>query len=146
MKRFRKLAFFVAIAILVFLVRAATSPVIFRFKEPGPVDPADGLHVVFSPLRNRDPELAANKFLQSLEQEHCGTGITKVAEPYCERENKHRLTGWLLVDRAQNRDGTVLLHYKVFRSDYDSGAWGNVWIRSKSGPNGWETVNFDTYY
>jgi hypothetical protein len=103
-------------------------------------------YVLFSPLRKRGPELATSKFLQSLQQGKCGTGITKVAKPYCERENKHRLTGWQLVDRYDNRDGTTRMHYKVFRADYGSGAWGNAWITSKSGPKEWETVDFETYY
>ncbi len=139
------LAVIIAAAALLML-RAATSPVMIRLKDPSAVDPADGLYVIFSPLRSREPEREAAKLLAALREGDCGHGLTAVASDYCDRERVHRLTGWTLVDRQNNPDGSVSLHYKVYRRDYQPDEWGNVWVGAKRVRGSWQLLSFDTYY
>jgi len=135
----------VATAALI-LVRSLTSPVILRFKDPSAVDPADGFYVLFSSLRNHAPELEASLLLTALKQGECGNGVAVVARPYCEQERKYPLSGWKLVDRRNNPDRSVSLHYKVFRGVHPPDVWGNAWVTVQATQNGWEPTNYDTYY
>ena len=128
------------------MLRAATSPVILRFKNPVTVDPGDGLYVVFSPLRDRSPEREAKKLPESLQQGECEKEKMTAAVQSCAEEKANRLTGWRLIDRQDNRDRSVSLHFKVNRSTYAPGVWGNAWITLMPDRGVWKATDYDTWY
>jgi hypothetical protein len=126
---------------LLLVIRAATSPVLFRWKDPGAVDPADGLFVVLSPLRDREPERVASRFLASLRSGECRKDVVNS----CESEARYPLTVWKFVDRRDGSPDTSLL-YKMYRKNYRPGAWGDAWVTLVSEGGSWRVSHYDTWY
>jgi hypothetical protein len=147
MKRSHKIAsFLLTVIVAAVCIRAITSPVLVRFKDPSAVDPGDGLYVLFSPVRSRAPERVADKFFQRLKQGECGIGLTAIASEYCERERRYKITGWTLVDSAYNSDGSVGLQYKVYVDQGDQHDWRNAWVSVSFVRGAWEPSSYSTYY
>jgi len=129
----------------------APTPLLFRYKSPGSIDPADELFVLFNPIRDRHPERAATSFLNSLKDGRCETAIRNTSvdhkhqEYICQREIEHRLTDWALVDRTDEFDKTHL-HYKAFRADYPPGVYGNAWLTIVPENGEWKVHEFEAWY
>lgn len=142
-----------AITVTIDLVAApyfAFSSVLIRFKDAAAVDPGDGLHVVFNPLRNRKPELVATSFLDLLQKDQCQE-VKKVLKKIeyvasiCEREAEHRLISWELANREDKSDQTFL-HFKVKRTGYSDSIYGNVWVTVKKQNEKWLIENYEAWY
>jgi hypothetical protein len=93
-------------------------PRLFRFKDPATVDAANGLFVVLNPLRDRQPERAADAFLRAMQSGRCeqllGFYDAHSREDICGRERVYPITGWKLLDRSDTGD-QVRLFYLTFR-------------------------------
>ena len=155
MKKRRK-AILISSAPVVLLLLAlflVSSPVLMKWKDPSAVDPADGLTVVFNPMRNRQPERAAAALLRLLKDGKCEEVVadTPLEQEYreyiCGKEKMHPLTDWTLVDRTDRFfSGGSLLHYKAYRADYPPELYGNVWINIVKQGGSWKLTNYEAWY
>jgi hypothetical protein len=102
----------IAAALLLLALFFMPSPVLIRWKDRAAVDPADGLTVIFNPMRNRQPERAAAAMLRLIKDGKCGEVVsdTPVDQEYreyiCGKEQMHPLTDWTLVDRTDSAEGS----------------------------------------
>ncbi|ABF41699.1 hypothetical protein Acid345_2698 [Candidatus Koribacter versatilis Ellin345] len=133
----------IAVLFLALVIRAFTSPIIFRFTDPSAVDPVGGLYVVFSPVRDRAPERIGNGVFKRLQFGECDAFIEK---RFCEKEAQFPPTRWTLVDRKEEHDGSLSLHYKVLRRGSSSASWGNVWISVTLQDGEWHPLSYDANY
>jgi hypothetical protein len=118
MKTSRKV-FLVATACLVALLLSlilSRRPVLLRLAEPGAiVRPAI---TIFNPLRDRAPEKVAEQVLSHLRRGSVRAAMARLGGAanveIAEKEHRHRLRRWKLVDRVDDRD-TVTLYYRTDR-------------------------------
>ncbi|HEY7543703.1 MAG TPA: hypothetical protein VID27_02415 [Blastocatellia bacterium] len=154
MKNKRKIIFRIvlaATALLLLLALWVRPAVLLRLKDPSAVDPADGLYVVFNPLRNREPEHCAAHFLGLLRDGKCEHSIgslrdsSRRLETLCREENEHKLVRWELADRKDESE-KIELHFRVFRVGYRENTWGNVWVTVERNEQGWQVGDYQAWY
>jgi hypothetical protein len=140
-----------AIGLLLLALFFLTSPVLIRWKDRAAVDPADGLTVIFNPMRNRQPERAATAMLRLLKDGKCEEVVsdTPIDQEYreyiCGKEQMHPLKDWTLVDRTDGSEGS-LLHYKAYRADYSPELYGNIWMNVVKQGDNWKLTRYEAWY
>jgi hypothetical protein len=141
----------IAVALLLLALFFMTSPVLIRWEDRTAVDPADGLTVIFNPMRNRQPERVAAAVLGLLKDGKCEEVVsdTPIDQEYreyiCGKEQMHPLTDWTLVDRTDSSEGS-LLHYKAYRADYPPELYGNIWINVVKQGDSWKLTRYEAWY
>jgi len=141
----------IAVVLLILAFFFMPSPVLIRHKDSAAVDPADGLIVIFNPIRDRQPEKAAAALLRLLKEGRCEDVVsdTPIDQEYkayiCGKEKAHPLTDWKLVDRTDSSEGS-LLHYMAYRADYPPELYGNIWINVEKRDGGWNLTRYEAWY
>jgi hypothetical protein len=138
----------VAVAAIAGMILFRFPTVLWRWKEPGSVDPGDGLVVILNPVRDRSPERAAERVLRELRLGSCDHALSFIdAErrtAVCRSESSYRPISWNLRDREESGD-RVTLHYSVYRAPLPA-LPSNTWITVRFKDGVWQAEEFECWY
>ena len=101
---------------------------------------------LFNPFRNREPEIAADEFLNLLKAGQCDRAVqdlpSELKTPRCLKEKEYPLSSWRLKDRDEGDQKVTLAYcYKSQASESEERLW---LILEKKGS--WTTINFWRVY
>ena len=142
-----------SMALLVFGVLVAGTVILSSksvlFRTPFVADShCDGSAItLFNPFRNREPEIAADEFLNLLKAGDCDRAVqdlpSELKTPRCLKEKEYPLSSWRLKDRDDEGDQKVTLSYcyKSQASESEEHLW---LVLEKKGS--WKTTNFWRVY
>ncbi|HEX2833530.1 MAG TPA: hypothetical protein VHW00_10970 [Thermoanaerobaculia bacterium] len=123
-------------------------PVLFSFTDPGELRrPSFSL---LNPLRNREPEKAAEDVLADLRRGDLATALSRVQAPggvspvLHAKEQEYPLRKWKLAHRIDDANQVTLL-YRASRAESERFDW-EVTMRVQKRSGRWTVTDFDAAY
>lgn len=124
-------------------------PILYSYRDSASAS-RDPTFIIFNPLRDRNPEIEAERILMQIKIGHCEKAVSNL--PFteiekmvvCEREAESRLEDWTLRNRRQVAN-TVSLHYRTKREGFP-GFGGEGLIEIEKSSNIWKVTELNFIY